>query len=77
MNKMNLWLERIVQSRQIYIQQEEESQRRFHLSLMDRRPVCVRGIDRRLMKRKNEAQHLRTDLSEMQNCAKDYLTVNL
>ena len=37
-NRPDLWLEHIGQSRQISLQQEVESQRRFHLSLMDRRP---------------------------------------
>ena len=36
-NRPNLWLDHIAQSRQIKKQQEVESQRRFHLSLMDRR----------------------------------------
>ena len=38
-NRPNLWLEHVAQSRQINTQQEMESQRRFHLSLMDRRFV--------------------------------------
>ena len=37
-NRPNLWLEHVAQSRQINVQQELESQRRFHLFLMDRRP---------------------------------------
>ena len=37
-NWLNLWLEHIAQNRQIYKQQEVESQRRFSLTLMDRRP---------------------------------------
>ena len=37
-NQTNHWLEQIAQSRQIYFQQEVGSQRRFHLSLMDRGP---------------------------------------
>ena len=31
-------VDHIAQSRQVDVQQEVESQRRFHLSLMDRRP---------------------------------------
>ena len=37
-NRRNLWLELVAQSRQVQKQQEVESQRRFHFSLMDRHP---------------------------------------
>ena len=46
-NRPNHWLDFIAQSRQINIQQEVESQQRFHLSLMDQRPGLSARVDRR------------------------------
>ena len=62
-NRPNLWLEHIGQSRQISLQQEVESQRRFHLSLVDRRPGSstrsrsTTGWILQCLKQKNEVQH--------------------
>ena len=64
-DRPNHWLEHIAQSRQINIQQEVESQERFHLFLMGQRPgLSTRSywtdewLDLTVLEaKKNEVQH--------------------
>ena len=63
-NQPNLWLEHFAQCRQVNIQQDVESQRRFHLSLMDGRPgfkyeeLVDDWLDHTVLEaEKNEPQH--------------------
>ena len=82
-NRPNLWLKHVAKSRLINGQQEVESLRRFHHFVMANFLVQVRGVDRRLVgpysagSRKTRTGTEKTDWSEMQKCAKDFLTENL